>query len=151
MTFKDMAAGCFLIAGAVYFVGMGSGYRFGTLLNMGAGFFPTVAGTLLGVLGVFLLVAALKEPEEKLEHPLNLMGELRAVGAVSSALIVFALALERVGLVVATILLVGISALAERRPQFGRTVILAGVLAVIGVVIFINILGIRMPVFRWQL
>jgi hypothetical protein len=143
----DFIGGVLLIAVGLFFAFYGSGhYAFGELRRMGPGFFPIVLGYVLAGLGVILLISAMTGVIERVGSV-----QWRAMVAVLLGLSVFALTVDKIGMVPSTILLTVIVAFGERRFRPVRTLVLAALLAVISVSIFTYGLGLPIPAFRWNI
>lgn len=66
---KDFWAGVMFVLFGGFFAGFGTQYTFGTAARMGPGYFPTVLGILLMILGLIVAVTGLssKNTEEKVQ------------------------------------------------------------------------------------
>lgn len=111
-------------------------YKFGTVLRMGSGFFPTVLAGLLVAFGTVLMLRALTSTEE-IEGGLS----LRALILLPLAMCLFGYLLEHVGFIPAMLVIVIGSALAGPEFKFLEVLALAVGLTAICVVIFIYGLG----------
>ena len=137
---KDFWAG-------VLFIVLGGGaalialdYSFGTAGRMGPGYFPRWLGLLLALLGVVLIVRSLKLDGEKLSFPTFV-----PLGVVLLSVFVFGIAVNVLGLVIATILLVVISSMASHEYRWKESIIAALALAVFVVVAFRYGLKLQLP------
>lgn len=137
-----------LVAGAVFFAFgaalliIGHDYPMGTMMRVGPGFFPTVVGWALVVVGLFEFGRGLLREGDSLAT-----WTFRPLVLVSGSFLVFALLVERIGLVVSGILVMGLSALAGPdafRPKQIAVIVLAPILAAI---LFIQVL--RVPLRIW--
>jgi hypothetical protein len=138
---KDFWSGVIFFAVGAAFAGLGRDYRMGTTMRMGAGYFPTVLGGLLALIGVALMVRTLFRPGPSL-------GRLAygKVALVTAANILFALLLRRLGLVLAIVLLVMVSAYASRRFRWPAGFALAIGLAIGSSIIFVWLLKLPIPI-----
>lgn len=126
---------CLCIAGFGLFVAfLGSEMSIGSVRRIGPGFFPTGLGIIICVLG--LLTAFERETAN---FP---RGSLRALIFIALALLVFALAVERLGLIIAVAGLVLLTALAHGRPDLKSIAGVTLVLSALGVLLFIYLLRI---------
>jgi hypothetical protein len=142
----DIIAGLALVAfGAWYMQHALAEYAFGSLRRMGPGFFPAVLGALVAGFGALILLPALFR---RGDAPAP---DWRPFLLVCAALVVFAMVLERLGLVAATFALVILAAWARPQPKPIETLVLAAMLSVMGVLIFSMGLGIPIHAFRWSL
>jgi hypothetical protein len=142
----DFLGGLVLIALGLFFaLHASANYSMGELRRMGPGFFPVALGGVLAGLGVVLLVSSLTGPIQRLGG-----FAWRPFIAVVAGLSVFAVMVERFGMIPSTVVLTGIVALGERRVRPWRTLLLALALAAIGVVVFSWGLGLPIPAVRWN-
>lgn len=120
-----------------------SGYSFGQLNDIGPGFFPVTLGLVMCLLGGILAVDNLRNPERTV--PMS----LAPIVLVPAGAIAWALLIERLGLVPATVALVALCGLADRPVRPVLTGIVAMALAFGGVVVFVY--GFRLPfaAFSW--
>jgi hypothetical protein len=142
--YGDIVGGLLLIGAGTWFGIYALEYPVGQLRRMGPGFFPAVLGALVALFGVLVLIPALFRGAELPKI------EWRPFFMVCAALLGFALAVERVGLVPATFVLVILASIGRRGFSLLPTLVLAAALAVIAVVIFSEGLGIPIYAFRWN-
>lgn len=114
-------------------------FDLGTPRRMGPGFFPLGLGLLLAVLGGII---ALNAPPASGERQRAALPEL---GAVVAAIIIFALGIERLGLVPTTALSVLVSSSAVQRGGIVWRLALAAVVTAISVAIFSYGLAMNIP------
>lgn len=142
MITQDRLAGLlFALIGAGILV-EAQNYALGTTLRMGPGFFPTAVGGLLVLIGTLLVVKSAWDPGPRIE-PLAWWPAL----VVLAAIVVFALTLERLGLIVAVVLLVGFTSLAMREVRWLGVAVLAVALAALSAGLFRWLLGLRLPLW----
>lgn len=119
-------------------------YEFGTLNRMGPGYFPIVLGILLAVLGLFVAIPAFFREGT----PISV--EWKTFALVMGSIVVFAAALKPLGLILATVLAVVVSSLADRETRWkGRLMTAIGV-AAITYVVFSMGLSMVLPVWPWS-
>jgi putative tricarboxylic transport membrane protein len=140
----DVLAGLLFMAVAALGLVISHDYPVGTALRMGTGYVPRLLCWLLLGLGAAILAQGLRDPLPPLRSTLLAW---RAVIAVTLGLIAFALSVERLGLVLAIVLLIGIGALATRALRPLETGIAAVVLIVLSWAVFIFGLGLTIPVW----
>jgi putative tricarboxylic transport membrane protein len=140
----DVLSGLLFIAVAALGLWISRDYAVGTALRMGPGYVPRLLCWMLMALGAIVLVQGLREKAPPVRP--SAMG-LRAVLAVSLAIVAFAFSIERLGLVLAIVLLTGIGALATKALRPLETVIAALVLIALSWGIFIAGLGLTIPVW----
>jgi hypothetical protein len=129
------------------FIGVGAGtlalavdYRLGTALRMGPGYFPSLLGGVLILLGILVLARALKSPE-----PLAGRWSLRALVLLPLSLVLFGWLMERAGFVPALFVLVVGSSAAGEEFNVLEALMLAAILTVGAVAVFIWGLGLPFP------
>lgn len=140
---RDCLAGLFFIAIGAAALVIGHGYRVGTLLSMGPGYFPRAISMLLLLLGALVLIAGLRSsgatPMERWHwRPLLL---------ILLGVVLFGASLERFGLVAATALMIVSACRAEKDRGWTEIVLLAVALNAIGWGIFVEGLGLPIPLW----
>jgi putative tricarboxylic transport membrane protein len=140
----DVLSGLLFIAVAALGLWISREYPVGTALRMGTGYVPRLLCWMLLGLGAIVLVQGLRQPTPPLRSTTIAW---RAVLSVTMAIVAFALSLERLGLVLAIVLLTGIGALATRSLRPLKTAIAAIALIVLSWGIFIAGLGLAIPVW----
>jgi hypothetical protein len=141
--YGDIIGGVALIVGGTAFAIIGADYNIGTLRRMGPGYFPLSIGIILIAFGFLVALPAL------IRAGVTPKPEWRPLALIAGAIFVFALTVERLGLVPATMCLVAVAAVAERTPRLLGTLILAACLAAMAVGIFIKGLGMPIAAFKW--
>jgi len=147
LTRKNVGAGLLFMAIAALGLWLSRDYPVGTVLRMGTGYVPRLLCWLLLVLGACILLQGLRTaPSEQSTH-----GEAglawRPVLFVAGSLVLFGLTVERLGLVVSILLLIGVGALATRTLSVLETILAALVLVVLSWGIFIFGLQLTIPVW----
>jgi len=141
---KDFWSGLMFLAIGLAFVGFAQEYDMGTAQRMGPGYFPTVLGGLLAILGLAIAIKGLvrEAPDGYIERfhfgPLTIV-----LGAVA----LFGLLLRPAGLVVALLVLIGVSAYASHEFRLREIVPLAAFLVVLVLAVFIWGLGLVIPLW----
>jgi len=138
---RDFWSGVLFCAAGVAAVGFARGYQMGTTMRMGPGYFPTMLGGLLALIGFVLIARTLIQPGPS-------VGRLAysKLGLVTVSNLLFAVLLRRLGLVAALILLVIVSAYASKRFRWPVATALAVGLAVGSSIVFVWLLGLPIPV-----
>lgn len=117
---RDLFAGALFVSFGLCAVLVGHDYPMGTALRMGAGYFPFVLGMLLLLLGTVICINSLVVSGDKLDsfglRPLLLV--LLSIGA-------FAVSVDSLGIVVATVLMTCISAAASPESRWREVIVLA--------------------------
>ena len=129
------------------FIGVGAAtltlavdYRLGTALRMGPGYFPSLLGGVLILLGILVLAKALKSPE-----PLAGKWSLRALILLPLSLVLFGWLMEHAGFVPALVVLVVGSSAAGEEFNVLEALMLAAGLTFGAVAVFIWGLGLPFP------
>jgi hypothetical protein len=138
----------YISAGAIAILGVGfilgsSGLDVGTARSMGPGYFPQMIGYLL--LGSAALIALLDRT------PSSERADLFPFVTVIAGILAFAIIVGFFGFVPALAAAVVISAMGDRAFNWLQSVLVAGALAAFSWAIFVLLLGLRMPPFRWPL
>jgi len=139
---KDLLSGLFFVACGAFFVLVGQDYTFGSARRMGPGYFPTVLGVILVVLGIVVTLRTVKMvPKDESEwawRPLL----INCVG-----IIIFGFIVRGAGLIPAVFILAMISARASARFRLVPSLLLAAGLAVFSHFTFVKGLGLPFPPF----
>ena len=144
---KDVLAGLLFIAVAALGLWLSRDYPIGTALSMGTGYVPRLLCWLLLGLGAIILVQGLREAQDARPLSSDDVSALRPVVFVTASLVIFGLSIERLGLVVSILLLIGVGAVAARGLRPLETLAAALVLIVLSWGIFILGLGLTIPVW----
>ncbi len=142
---RDAIAGLMFIAVAVFGLWASRNYAVGTAFRMGTGYVPRLLCWLLLGLGALVMVQGLRSADAG--SPFAEARYWRAIVLVPVSLLAFALTMDRFGVVVAALLLIGIGSLAGRDVKLSETALTAAVLVVLVVTIFIWGLGLPIPVW----
>ena len=137
----DILGGLLMIGVGLFAVWYAQRYAFGTLRNMGPGFFPVVLGWLLAGLGVLIALPALRRAGPPVQV------DLRTLVIITAALLLFASSLRPLGLILATALAVLLASVAERGFAWPSRLILAVALSGLVWLIFVAGLGMSLPVW----
>jgi hypothetical protein len=142
---KDVLAGLMFIAVAVFGLWASRNYPIGTALRMSTGYVPRLLCWILLGLGVVIMANGLRAADNRAafagaQH-------WRALIFVPGSLLVFAFAMDRLGVVIATVLLVVVGSIAGRELRLLEVVGAAVVLVVLTLVIFIW--GLELPIPVW--
>lgn len=139
---KDFLAGLMLIGIGVAAMVIARDYPFGSALRMGPGYFPTVLGGIVAVLGTWVLVWGLIKQE-----PVKRTWSVRALIVLPLTALVFGLMMEKAGFVPALLVLSLMSAAASPKFRLVEQSMLAVGLTVLSVALFIYGLGLPYPLF----
>lgn len=141
---RDFWAGVlFVAAGAATVVGARR-YSFGTTAAMGPGYFPTVLGALLAFLGVLAVAHSLRPARARVAMA---VARPRPLVLVLLSVVAFGVALPRLGMVAASLLLVGVSRAAAPRYRWVEVLVFGAALTAFCVGVFVW--GLAMPMPLW--
>ena len=148
----DYIAGALMVligAGAVYVC---SHYRMGTLTSMGPGFFPTLLGVLLILLGIAIAAVGTAgqsdSPIASLQHHTSDRFDLRGWACIISSPIAFILLAEHLGFLAASFFSVLIAAVGDRSATLKGSVALAAGMTIFALILFVYILHVEIPIVR---
>lgn len=133
----DCLAGLMFVGFGTAAVVIGRDYPMGTAMRMGPGYFPTLLGVLLAILGAAVVLRSL------LGSPAPAPSfSLKALGLILAAVAAFAFTVERLGIIAAVILLVLISSLASgERFRWVEVLAVAAVMVALAIGLFTKGLG----------
>jgi putative tricarboxylic transport membrane protein len=143
---KDLLAGAlYVIGGATTFL-WAQKYEIGTATRMGPGYFPALLGLALLLFGIAATAKGLvsKEPDPLVAHkigPLILM---------TASVVSFGLLIERAGLVVATFVCLFFACFRRLRSNPLEVLLLFVGVTIFNVVVFVDFIGMQIPVFWWD-
>ena len=142
---KDFWSGLMFIAIGVGFAWGASNYSFGSAARPGPAYFPFGLGVILAVLGLFVLIKGLT---------LDVPGGDKIGGwpfkpwiVILGAVVIFGLALPRLGMIITLPLLIGIASLGSGEFRLKEVVINAVVLTLGCWLVFIKGLNLTIPVW----
>ena len=141
---RDFWSGMMFVAIGILFVFLSRQYQLGTAAKMGPGYFPTVLGGLLAVIGAITAFDsfAKHQPMLKLER----VGWKELI-LLLAGIALFATALPKLGVVISIILLITISAIASHEFRLRDTLISIVVLLIMSYFVFIKGLELQFPVW----
>lgn len=114
----------------------------GSAGRMGPGYFPTVLGALLGLVGLIGIGRSFFHDGEAIEK-----FAVKELILILTAVLLFGFLVRGAGLVVAVIVLIMLSAFASAKFRLRHAVLLAVGLAVFGVAVFVKLLGLPILAF----
>jgi len=142
---KDFYSGLlFLFFGGLALM-LSPSYSIGTSARMGPGYFPIILGGILTLLGFIIFARGLLWEGGK---PLGELA-LRPLLLVLAAILGFAFLVDRLGLVIASLVMIVTSCLGGSEFRFREVVLLFLVLAAMVVVVFVY--GLKLPFKVWPL
>ena len=142
---KDVLAGLMFIAVAVFGLWASRNDPIGTTLRMGTGYVPRLLCWLLLGLGFFIMLVGLRARGE--HGAFDGMRNWRALLFVPASLLVFAYAMNALGLIPATVLLVVVGAFSDR--DLHPIEVAATAIALVVLVLVIFVWGLELPIPIW--
>lgn len=114
---KDFYAGLIFILFGIFAILEARRYKLGTAASMGPGYFPRILGGTLILFGLILFIRSLWLSDESLKSL-----ALRPLFLVTIGVLAFAVLLEPLGMVLATLALISISSLGSWKFRLGELV-----------------------------
>lgn len=139
---KDLYSGLIFMFFGGFFAIVARNYPLGSAVRMGPAYFPTILGSLLVVLGAIICARSLFLDGEKI----NTIG-FRPLLMILSAVMVYGFLLDRLGLIIATVALIFISALGGHEFRFREVALLTVFLVCLSVGAFYYGLGLPFPLW----
>lgn len=141
---RDFWAGVMFLVIGLTFVVLSQQYQMGTAAKMGPGYFPTMLGALMAILGAMLCVGGVRK-----SAPKDLVTRFgwREIGLVLGAVILFGILLPQLGMVISLAVLIGVAALASHEFNVRDTLISIVVLIAIAYAAFVYGLELQFPVW----
>ena len=133
---QDFLAGLLFVFFGAFALYLARAYPMGSAMRMGPGYFPTILGGMLVVLGAAVLVRSLILPGEAIGR-----SALMPLVLVLASVALFAVTVERLGIVVSVVLVVFVSSLASGRFKWLEVSLLAAVMVALAVGLFTKGLG----------
>jgi hypothetical protein len=141
---RDFWAGVLFAAVGLAAIGLARRHPFGTAAAMGPGYFPTILGALLVLIGVLAALRGLRPVRTEVAMA---AARARPLVLVLASVVGFGVALPRLGLVLASLLLVGVSRAAA--PGFRRLEVLVFGAALTLFCAAVFVWGLKMPMPLW--
>ena len=139
---KDLVAGLMFIAVGIAAIVIASNYTLGTAARMGPGYFPRILGILMISLGAIIALRSLR-----LNGPPLPGWKWRPVLVVLGSVVLFGLVVNRLGLVLSTILLIVMSSAASTEFRPKEAAISGALLAALAVGVFV--IGLKLQIGIW--
>jgi Tripartite tricarboxylate transporter TctB family len=139
---QDFWCGALLVAIAAFFLTAGSELAVGTSLRMGPGYMPRLLSVMIGLAGAAICIRGLLANAPRLKAE-----SLRPLALVLGAMLFFAFALQRIGLVLTIVCVVAIASAAIREARAKEVVVVASVMAVLCSALFVY--GLRLVIPLW--
>jgi hypothetical protein len=138
---KDFWSGLLYVFFGLSAVLIARDYDMGTALRMGPAYFPTVLGWLLCAIGAISMIRGFLVNGEPVQG-----FAVKPLTAVVGAVLLFGFTVRRAGLAMALPALVLFSAAASRRFRWLPTVAIAAALTVFCILVFLQGLGVPLPI-----
>lgn len=133
------AGGIFIALGG-YFALESLNYELGSPIRMGPGYMPLVLGCALAALGLAIVIAGLRKPEEHTNEPPS----WRAIGLISVAIIFFGVSIRGLGFAPTVFITALLTASASSRSTLLGAVLIAAALTLLSTIVFV--IGLRLQV-----
>jgi len=143
-TNKDLWAGLMYIGTGALGMWIARDYPFGSALRMGPGYFPSVLGGIMVVMGVYVIALGLRKDHEKIIGNWS----TRALIVLPLSMVAFGILMEEAGFIPAMAALIPISAAAGRDFKWLEVVALTIGLTIVCWFGFIYLLGLPYPVIK---
>jgi len=141
---KDFWAGVLYMAFGVAAIAIAYNYPVGSAGRMGPGYFPRGLGLILIALGLILALRAFRLRGTPLSFP-----TFKPIFIILGSVVLFGLAAPKLGLVVATIILVIASSTASDEFTWKSAILSSIFLAIFTVLAFAYGLKLQLPVWPW--
>ncbi|MBI5132684.1 MAG: tripartite tricarboxylate transporter TctB family protein [Rhodopseudomonas palustris] len=143
---REFIAGAAFLLFGISFSLIALHYPLGTAMRMGPGYFPVLLGLILSCIGVLIGISALRrrpiDDAPTTGAPFT-WSSLRPALLISASVLLFAVAIESVGLALATFGVVAVSSLANRESRWPA--VLASGIALSAMSVGIFAYGLRLP------
>jgi putative tricarboxylic transport membrane protein len=137
---KDFWSGVLFLLLGVAAVLLSTRYSFGTAIKMGPGYFPTVLGALLSIVGLLAILRSLIRPGARIEPT-----QWKPLVIILGSALLFGVLVRGAGLLAAVALMVIAGASASHFFQWRNTLWLAAGLTLFCAVVFVKLLGLPIP------
>lgn len=141
---KDFWAGMVYIAFGAAAIGIAFNYPIGSAGRMGPGYFPRGLGIILIVIGAILGLRALRSKGSPLSFP-----SFKPLIIVLGSVVLFGIAAPKLGLMVATVLLIIASSTASDEFRLKEAIIASVATAIFTYLAFSWGLKLQLPVWPW--
>ena len=142
---KDFWSGLLFTGCGVFAVVYGSKYALGSAARMGPGYFPRILGILMIVLGVILMLRALR-----LEGAPVPAWKWRPLVLVLGSVVVFGAVVKWLGMALSTVILIVIASAATHEFRPKEALISGVLLAALAVGVFVIGLSLQLPIWPGQ-
>jgi hypothetical protein len=144
---RDYYGGALIVLLGALVAYQASRYNIGTLSRMGPGLYPVMLGVALMMTGASIAFTASADGAS--EQTAGRAPQWRGWICITSGIVAFVVAGAYAGLLPATLLLVFISALGDRKNTLKSAIVLSLIMAAVSVSVFWWALGLQLPLFTW--
>jgi hypothetical protein len=144
---RDYYGGALIVLLGALVAYQASRYNIGTLSRMGPGLYPAMLGVALMMTGASIAFTA--SAREQSEESADRVTQWRGWICITSGIVAFVIAGTYAGLLPATLLLVFISALGDRKNTLKSAIVLSLIMAAVSVSVFWWALGLQLPLLTW--
>lgn len=141
---KDFRAGLLFIAAGLFFAGVGSRYSFGSAADMGAGYFPTVLGVVMALIGAYVAAGAVARRAAS-EHVKPFAWN--TIALVLGPVVLFGLLFETMGLVFCVVMVVLLASRASHEFSWRGALGTAAVMVALCLFVFAYALDLQLPLW----
>ena len=143
---RDFLAGLIFVLIGVLAVAVARDYPFGTAMRMGSGYFPTVLGGILILLGAWVMGRGVRSGEK-------VKGEWgwKPLALVALSIVLFGFLMARLGLIPALIAVLFASAAGGREFRFKEVFVLTVVMSAFAVLVLLYVLKMPYPLIAGYL
>ncbi len=138
---KDFWSGMMFLAISLATVVIAQDYPMGTAGRMGPGFFPSVLGGLLALIGLATLINSLRTEGEALER-----FAIKDMVLILGSVLLFGFLVRGAGLIAAIPVLIMISAFGSTKFRWKTSVALAAGATIFCILLFVKALGLPLPI-----
>lgn len=139
---KDFWSGIIFLTVGLAAIIIGRNYVMGTAGRMGPAYFPTVLGGVLALIGLAAVIRSFFHDGEAIGK-----FAVKETLLIISAVLLFGFLIRGAGMVVGVFAVVILSARASQKFKWRSVIMLATGLAVFSVLVFVELLGLPIPVF----
>ncbi len=141
---EDFWSGLLYFGCGLFFAGFATSYSMGTPAKMGPGYFPFWLGVLLCCIGAYVALTSLKKNAAQTEVE---SFDWKTILTILGAVVAFGLLLQPMGLYIALIALIVISAFASHEFSWKGTAINCVVLLALCAAVFVYALKLQFPLY----
>ncbi|HEX7063233.1 MAG TPA: tripartite tricarboxylate transporter TctB family protein [Woeseiaceae bacterium] len=125
-------------------------YEMGDLARMGPGYFPTLLGSVLVLLGLLIPFAGDSDEEHgDAGRAIDTGARLRGFLCIVAGILAFMVSTRYGGLVPGTFALVFVAAMGDRSHTVKSALVLAAAITLFAAIVFAWALQVQFPLFRW--